>query len=62
MNDDELRLECLRLASPGTGIVPTRPETEAILNRARDYADFVFLQHDAPVLRAAKELAKAVNQ
>lgn len=63
MNHDELRLECLRLAQAAEdhGTTTTRPDS-LVIGRARAYADFVLARRDGPILCAADELVKALNQ
>ena len=58
MNHDELRLECLKLAQARL----SGHSTEHIVDQARAYADFVLARRDGPILRAAHEVAKEVNQ
>ena len=59
LNHEEIRLECLRLAQAA---MPTTSDHGAVIERARACADFVLSRRDGPILRAANELAKAVNQ
>lgn len=71
MDTLDLRLECLKLAQAAAREYPnaasvvagklTPDNTTSVVERARAYADFVLARHDAPILRAAGELAKAVN-
>ena len=63
-SQEELRLECLRLAigvvSPG--LASTGPGDEArIVKIAREFTDFVDGRRDAEVIRAASELAEKVK-
>ena len=55
MGNEELRLECLRLAQVRFG-----GDQDAAVGAARKYADFVLGTKDAEVVQAAKTLAKAV--
>lgn len=41
MENENIRMECLRLATPGASISPAPHDTAAIVERARAYADFV---------------------
>ena len=66
LDTEKIRLECLKLAQGAEGMDQCGNEqgarTESVTERARAYADFVLARNDGPVLRAANELTKAVNQ
>lgn len=58
MDNYQLRLECLRLA---VGECHDQGETDAIVARARAYADFVLATNDGEVIAAARALAEKVR-
>lgn len=51
MNQEDLRLECLRLAHA------THESRGDVIERARAYADFVLGERDAEIIDAARVLA-----
>lgn len=56
MTDEEVRLECLRLA-----LGADSHQHDAVA-RARAYADFVLGTKDGEIVQAAEDLAAKVNQ
>ncbi len=57
MNQEDIRLECLRLALPR---VAAYAVDEEVTETARKYVDFVNGEEDAKIIAAARELAKKV--
>lgn len=55
MNDEEIRLEALRLAHGASS-----GDTTGTIDAARQYADFVLGTKDAEVVSAAKQLAEKI--
>lgn len=55
IDDEQLRLDCLRLAEAQFGGDP-----KTTVETARIYSDFVLGTKDAEVVRAAKQLAQKV--
>jgi hypothetical protein len=53
INELQLRLECLRLAQAGASTNSAYPEKEAVIDRARAYADFVLGTGVAEIIDAA---------
>jgi hypothetical protein len=61
LDDEERRLECLRLAQIGANANSTWADPGEVVARARLYHDFVRGTNDAEIVGAARELAKRVN-
>ena len=55
MDNEELRLECLRLAH-------SSDYKHEVVARARAYADFVLGNKDGEIIQAAEKFAAAVNR
>lgn len=55
MNEQEIRLECLKLA------LQNESHPEFVVKSAREYADFVLGTNDSEVIAAARILAEKVK-
>jgi len=55
MNEDDLKLKCLELAL-------TYYQGHDVLEKAREFSDFVLGTKDAEVIRAAQELSEKVKK